>query len=203
MAGAEERRESKREGKEEKKSKGFSLPPCPHNQHLQKTGESPQGRGRGPGGVLRRLVRALVRLVSSFSYAFFSLSSPHPLTHLSSLPPSLPCPSKNLVPEWDKAATALKGVVTVAAVDASVAQSLAQKYDVKVREGGGRGRRTEKSISIYRKALLALSFLLTHSSSLSSIPSSFFFTSSCRCNNRDFPRSRCLAPTSASPSTIR
>ncbi|GAB5033474.1 protein disulfide isomerase-like 2-3-like [Nannochloropsis oceanica] len=38
---------------------------------------------------------------------------------------------KNLVPEWDKAATALKGVVTVAAVDASVAQSLAQKYDVK------------------------------------------------------------------------
>ncbi|TFJ81457.1 hypothetical protein NSK_007418 [Nannochloropsis salina CCMP1776] len=38
---------------------------------------------------------------------------------------------KNLVPEWEKAAQALKGVVTVAAVDASVHQGLGQKYDVK------------------------------------------------------------------------
>jgi len=37
---------------------------------------------------------------------------------------------KNLAPEWDKAATALKGVVNVAAVDATQEQSIAQKYGV-------------------------------------------------------------------------
>jgi protein disulfide-isomerase A6 len=41
--------------------------------------------------------------------------------------------TQNLVPEWDKAATALKGVVTVAAIDASNAQALAQKYGIQVR----------------------------------------------------------------------
>ncbi len=50
---------------------------------------------------------------------------------------------KSLVPEWDKAATALKGVVTVAAIDAAQVQAIAQKYDIKVRGwvGGWVGRR--------------------------------------------------------------
>ncbi|KAG5674681.1 hypothetical protein PVAND_004633 [Polypedilum vanderplanki] len=38
---------------------------------------------------------------------------------------------KNLHPEWDKAATQLKGKVKVGRVDATVEQSLAQKYDIK------------------------------------------------------------------------
>ena len=37
---------------------------------------------------------------------------------------------KSLVPEYDKAASALKGVVKLVAVDATVANSLAQKYGV-------------------------------------------------------------------------
>ncbi|CAN0428597.1 unnamed protein product, partial [Phaeothamnion confervicola] len=37
---------------------------------------------------------------------------------------------KNLAPEWDKAATLLKGVATVVAVDATQAGGLAQKYGV-------------------------------------------------------------------------
>jgi len=37
---------------------------------------------------------------------------------------------RNLVPEWEKAAKILKGVVNVAAVDATQDQSLAQKYGV-------------------------------------------------------------------------
>jgi hypothetical protein len=54
------------------------------------------------------------------------------------------------VPEWEKAAQALKGVVTVAAVDASVHQGLGQKYDVKVgREGGRENRREEKTWSVF------------------------------------------------------
>jgi protein disulfide-isomerase A6 len=38
---------------------------------------------------------------------------------------------KNLVPEWKKAAKALKGIVNVVAVDATEAASLASKYEVK------------------------------------------------------------------------
>jgi protein disulfide-isomerase A6 len=37
---------------------------------------------------------------------------------------------KSLAPEWDKAATTLKGVAKVVAVDATQAQSLAQKYQI-------------------------------------------------------------------------
>mmetsp|Transcript_16952 Transcript_16952/g.22406 ORF Transcript_16952/g.22406 Transcript_16952/m.22406 type:complete len:438 (+) Transcript_16952:85-1398(+) len=37
---------------------------------------------------------------------------------------------KNLAPEWEKAASALKGVVNIAAVDATQDQSLAQKFGV-------------------------------------------------------------------------
>ncbi len=129
--------------------KGWGLlilpPPHTHTQahththtHATNIGESSQGRGCGPGGVLCGLVRALVRVLFSPR----SLTCIHGFTR-PSLPPFLPpsfssLNSKNLVPEWDKAATALKGVVTVAAVDASVAQSLAQKYDVKVGREGGR-----------------------------------------------------------------
>ena len=83
--------------------------------------------GAGTGTSLIILVNLLIVCL---------LTSPSsPPSFPPSLPPSLlPSDSKNLVPEWDKAATALKGVVTVAAVDASVVQSLAQKYDVKVRK---------------------------------------------------------------------
>ncbi|KAL3687881.1 hypothetical protein R1sor_014190 [Riccia sorocarpa] len=38
---------------------------------------------------------------------------------------------KNLAPAWEKAATALKGIVTVAALDADAHQSLAQEYGIK------------------------------------------------------------------------
>eukprot|EP01041_Mallomonas_annulata_P006878 gene6878-13946_t len=38
---------------------------------------------------------------------------------------------KNLAPEWEKAATTLKGVVKVAAVDATVQESLAGQYQIK------------------------------------------------------------------------
>jgi hypothetical protein len=38
----------------------------------------------------------------------------------------------NLAPEWEKAASALKGLVTVAAVDGSVNQQLMQKYGIRV-----------------------------------------------------------------------
>ena len=38
---------------------------------------------------------------------------------------------KSLAPEWEKAATALRGVVKVAAVDGTSAESLMRKYDVK------------------------------------------------------------------------
>ncbi len=37
---------------------------------------------------------------------------------------------RNLAPEWEKAATTLKGVVKVAAVDASVHEKLAGKYQI-------------------------------------------------------------------------
>jgi len=36
-----------------------------------------------------------------------------------------------LAPEWEQAASMLKGVVKVAAVDASVHKSLASKYQIK------------------------------------------------------------------------
>lgn len=39
---------------------------------------------------------------------------------------------KNLKKDWDKAASALKGVVNVAAVDATANESLARKYGVQV-----------------------------------------------------------------------
>ena len=38
---------------------------------------------------------------------------------------------KSLEPEYEKAASVLKGVVKIVAVDATVAESLAQKYQVK------------------------------------------------------------------------
>lgn len=41
----------------------------------------------------------------------------------------------NLAPEYDRAASALKGVVTVGAVDGTVSQQLMQKYGVRVRFG--------------------------------------------------------------------
>lgn len=39
---------------------------------------------------------------------------------------------KNLKKDWDKAASALKGVVNVAAVDATASESLARKYGIQV-----------------------------------------------------------------------
>lgn len=38
---------------------------------------------------------------------------------------------KNLEPEWAKAATALKGVAKIAALDATVHQAMAGKYNVR------------------------------------------------------------------------
>lgn len=38
---------------------------------------------------------------------------------------------KNLAPEWEQAAKALKGVVKVAALDGTTAESVMRKYDVK------------------------------------------------------------------------
>lgn len=40
---------------------------------------------------------------------------------------------KSLKPEWEKSASALKGVVGIAAVDATESQALASKYGIQVR----------------------------------------------------------------------
>lgn len=110
------------------------------------TGEGAQGGRRDHGGILfAQLVRCwgarwefdrahnIIRMLASWIDA----KKRHPL--ITSSAPQNPHPyythsghCVNLAPEYDKAASALKGVVTVGAVDGTVSQQLMQKYGVRV-----------------------------------------------------------------------
>lgn len=59
---------------------------------------------------------------------------------------------KNLEPEWAKAATALKGVAKIAALDATVHQAAAAKYNVRgyptIKVFGGMARPNDDQASL-------------------------------------------------------
>ena len=74
---------------------------------------------------------------------------------------------KNLKNDWEKSASALKGVVGVAAVDATASQSLASKYGIQVRP----------SFQKYLKTCVPRSWRSYHSNPAAAAAAAAFYTS--------------------------